>query len=107
MPKFRFESSFALVPTLRAMGMNEAFEPFVADLSGIDGTRDLYVTDVLHKAYVAVNEAGTEAAAATAVIVGTTSVPPAVVLDRPFLFFIRDIATGAILFVGRVMNPAA
>ncbi len=107
MPKFRFESSFALVPTLRAMGMHDVFTPFVADLSGIDGTRDLFVTDVLHKAYIGVNEAGTEAAAATAVIIGVTSVPPQVTIDRPFLFLIRDIATGAILFVGRVTNPAA
>ncbi len=107
MPKFRFEASFALVPVLRALGMRDAFTPFAADLSGIDGTRELYVTDVLHKAYVAVNEAGTEAAAATAVIVGIVSVPEPVTIDRPFLFFIRDIPTGAVLFGGRVVDPRA
>ncbi|MGB8251635.1 MAG: serpin family protein, partial [Anaerolineaceae bacterium] len=70
----------------------------------------LYVSDILHKAFVVVDEAGTEAAAATVVIVGTTSMPVDQPLefrvDRPFLFVIRDIPTGTILFVGRVMNPA-
>jgi serpin B len=107
MPKFRFEARLGLVPTLQSLGMLDAFDPLAADLSGIDGTRTLYVTDVLHKAYIGVNEAGTEAAAATAVIVGTTSVPPSVVIDSSFIFFIRDVATGAILFIGRVMDPTA
>ncbi len=110
MPKFEYEAQFGLKPTLKAMGMIDAFMPGVADLSGMDGTRFLFVDDVIHKAFVAVDEAGTEAAAATAVIIGFTSAPdPSQIVefkvDRPFVFFIRDIQTGAILFVGRVMNP--
>ena len=68
------------------------------------------MSDVIHEAFIAVDEAGTEAAAATAVIIGTTSAPIDVValdIDRPFLFFLQDRATGAILFLGRVVNPAA
>jgi serpin B len=74
------------------------------------GTRDLCISAVLHKAFVSVDEAGTEAAAATAVIVGETAVPgqsAEVTVNRPFIFLIRDIETGSILFVGRVLNPGA
>jgi serpin B len=74
------------------------------------GKPELCISDVLHKAFVAVDEAGTEAAAATAVIMDLTAVPEPpleVTIDRPFIFLIRDIETGAVLFVGRVMNPAA
>ncbi len=80
-----------------------------ADFSGMTGNRDLYISDVIHKAFVSVDEAGTEAAAASAVIMAATSMPaePVVVtLDRPFIFLVRDIETGAILFVGRVMDPS-
>ena len=80
-----------------------------ADFSGMTGNRDLFIDDVLHKAFVSVDEAGTEAAAATAVIMTLTAVPapPVVVtVDRPFIFLIRDIETGTILFVGRVVNPS-
>jgi len=75
----------------------------------MDGTRNLYITDVVHKAFVEVDEAGTEAAAATAVVVGATSAPTEPVeftIDRPFVFLIRDIQTGSVLFLGRVLNPA-
>jgi serpin B len=109
MPKFEFESEFSLTDTLAAMGMPVAFSP-AADFSGMTGNRDLSITDILHKAFVAVDEAGTEAAAATAVIVGESSAPESpvdVTLDRPFIFLIRDIETGAILFVGRLVNPNA
>jgi serpin B len=109
MPKFRVESSFSLVEALAALGMPSAFSD-VANFSGMDGTRDLFITDVLHKAFVDVDEEGTEAAAATAVIVGLKSAMPQepveVVVDRPFMFLIRDIKTGAVLFVGRVMDPS-
>ncbi len=108
MPKFKYESSFGLKPALTSLGMGDAFRPEAADFSGMDGKRDLYIQDVLHKAFVAVDEAGTEAAAATAVIVGTTSLPPEPVvmkIDRPFIYLIRDVGTGTILFVGRVVNP--
>jgi serpin B len=108
MPKFEYEYSLGLKKALTTLGMGVAFTPD-ADLSGMDGKRDLLIQDVLHKAFVSVDEAGTEAAAATAVIVGTTSVPAQPVevkIDRPFIFLIRDIATGSIIFVGRVLNPA-
>ncbi len=108
MPKFEYKFSLGLKDMLKAMGMNDAFNPVVADFSGMDGTRDLCVGDVLHKAFVSVNEAGTEAAAATAVIMIGTGMPPTpteLTLDHPFIFLIRDIETGAILFVGRVLNP--
>ncbi len=107
MPKFEYDSSFGLKKALTDLGMGLAFTPD-ADFSGMDGKRDLFIDDVLHKAFVSVDEAGTEAAAATAVIVGTTSVPAEPVevkVDRPFIFLIRDIETGTILFVGRVVNP--
>jgi serpin B len=110
MPKFKFDSEFSLKDTLAEMGMTDAFSPDEADFSGMTGNPELFISDVVHKAFVAVDEAGTEAAAATAVIVGTTSVPTEplvqVTIDHPFIFLIRDIKTGAILFVGRVLNPA-
>ena len=90
------------------MGMPDAFEPGTADFSGMDGTRSLFISDVFHKAFVAVDEKGTEAAAATAVIMGrSAAMEPDLVLtvDRPFIFLIRDKSTGAILFVGRVLDP--
>jgi serpin B len=92
---------------LTEMGMPVAFTD-QADFSGMDGRKDLLISDVVHKAFVSVDEAGTEAAAATGVIVGTTAMPaePVVVtLDRPFIFLIRDIKTDTILFIGRVTNP--
>jgi serpin B len=107
MPKFEFESEFDLKNTLADMGMPIAFSGD-ADFSGMNGSRNLSITDVVHKAFVSVDEAGTEAAAATAVIVGETSMPmePVTVnIDRPFIFMIRDIETGALLFVGRILNP--
>ena len=89
-----------------ALGMNQAFLPGAADLSGIDGGTSLFVTDVVHKATIAVDEKGTEAAAATAVVIGRqAAVLSSLTVDRPFLFFIRDDATGAILFQGRVLDP--
>jgi serpin B len=109
MPKFEFDSEFSLRDTLTGMGMPDAFSGD-ADFSGMIGTRELFISDVVHKAFVSVDEAGTEAAAATAVIMpGSASPePPAeVTIDHPFIFLIRDIETGAILFIGRVLNPGA
>jgi serpin B len=109
MPKFEFDSEFSLKDILAGMGMPVAFTED-ADFSGMTGNPELFISDVVHKAFVAVDEAGTEAAAATAVIMKLTAVPPPpmeVTLDRPFIFLIRDIDTGAILFVGRVLNPSA
>ena len=105
MPSFEFEAQFKLGATLQKMGMSDAFNPQLADFSGMDGTKDLSISDAFHKAFVLVNENGTEAAAATGVGVGVTSLPPRVAVDRPFIFLIRDIATNTTLFVGRVMDP--
>jgi serpin B len=109
MPKFEFESEFSLREALAAMGMPVAFSGS-ADFSGMTGNRDLFIADVIHKAFVSVDEAGTEAAAATAVVM-PTSMPPdetiEVNVNHPFVFLIQDIETGAILFIGRVVNPSA
>lgn len=107
-PKFSFTKSVGLVEAFKRLGMNEVFSGN-ADLSGFDGTGGLLVSDIVHKAFVAVDEEGTKAAAATAVVGEATSAPEIDVvlnIDRPFIFVIRDNPTGAILFVGRVMNPA-
>jgi serpin B len=108
MPQFKFESEFNLNDILAGLGMPVAFSG-AADFSGMTGNRELFISDVVHKAFVAVDEAGTEAAAATAVIMELTAMPDPpveVTIDSPFVFLIRDIETGAILFVGRVMNPS-
>ncbi|HEY42734.1 MAG TPA: serpin family protein [Anaerolineae bacterium] len=107
MPKFEYESEFSLKETLSKMGMHSAFTD--ADFSGMDGTRNLFISEVVHKAFVSVDETGTEAAAATAVIVELVAAPSAPVemtVDRPFIYLIRDLKTGTFLFVGRVLNPA-
>jgi serpin B len=109
MPKFQFEMSLGLKQALTGLGMGVAFAD-AADFSGMNGGHDLRIQDVLHKAFIAVDEDGTEAAAASAVIVGTTAMPVDVAemkIDRPFLFLIRDNATGTILFLGRVSDPSA
>ena len=112
MPKFEFESEFSLKETLKAMGMPNAFDGFTADFSGMDGRSCpgvcLLISDAFHKAFVSVDEEGTEAAAATGVVVILESARPTpkkLMVDRPFIFLIRDRATDAILFVGRVENP--
>ena len=118
MPRFEMESAFSLSDTPKAMGMPDTFDDQAADLSGMDGRACrargdicLLISDVLHKAFVSVDEAGTEASAATAVIIGTTreaieeTTPIELVVDRPFLFVIRHLPTDTILFVGRMMEP--
>ena len=107
LPKFKFESNYELGDVLSGMGMSDAFSEQRADFSGISGKKDLYITKVIHKAVIEVNEEGSEAAAATAVIVGTKSVHMSEEFkaDRPFLFFIRHNPTGSILFMGHVVNP--
>ena len=109
MPRFKLESSLGLNQALVALGMTDAFAPGAADFSGMDGSKDLFIADVIHKSFVEVDEAGTEAAAATAVVMEATSAPMQPVelnVDRPFIFLIRDIETGTTLFVGRVMDPS-
>ena len=103
MPLFELESEFSLNQTLAEMGMPDAFGAG-ADFSGMTGTRELWISKAVHKAFVSVDEEGTEAAASTAVVV-RESEPLLVTVDRPFIFLIRDRATGTLLFVGRVMNP--
>jgi serpin B len=110
LPRFKMEFSVGLVDTLEAMGMPRAFDPSRADFSGMDGTRALSITAVIHKAFVDVNEEGTEAAAATAVVMGLRSAPSRPIIfnaDRPFIFLIRDRVTGSVLFIGRVTDPSA
>ena len=110
LPKFSYTSSFSLHDALTGLGMPDAFDPDRADFSGMDDARDLHISHVLHKAFVLVDEKGTEAAAATAVIMSVTSAPAdepvSFTIDRPFLYLIRDDQTGMILFLGRVLNPA-
>ena len=109
LPRWTFHSpALSLKTSLATLGMRQAFIADQADLSGMDGARDLFVSDVVHKAFVAVDESGTEAAAATGVIVAPTAMPVAptpFVVDQPFIYMIRDTPTGALVFVGRVVDP--
>jgi serpin B len=108
MPKFGYESEFDLSKTLSDMGMPDAFAGGAADFSGIDGgVGQLFISAVVHKAFISVDEEGTEAAAATAVIFTESSIedPLQIIINRPFIYMIRDIKTGAILFLGRVKKP--
>jgi serpin B len=104
-PRFTTTQSFNLSEQLKSMGMPLAFDMDKADFSGMDGTRELSLSAVLHKAFVEVNEEGTEAAAATMVIVKTRGMPERFIVDHPFIFLIRDNASGAILFLGRMVDP--
>jgi serpin B len=109
MPKFDFETTTNAKDPLSVLGMSQAFKSETADFSGITEAEEVYITDVLHKATITVDEEGTEAAAATAVIVGIESAMPGeprtLIIDRPFMFFIRHQPTGTILFMGRVTQP--
>ncbi len=111
LPKFKLEWKLKLNSVLAALGMGVAFVgcpavPDCADFTRMRSTRDLFISEVMHKTYVDVNEEGTEAAAATSVGVAPTSAPRSVVVNRPFLFAIRERFSGTILFMGRIMNPA-
>jgi len=107
LPRFQMTREFGLKDALSEMGMPVAFSPNDADFTGINGGQPqrLFIKDVLHKAFVAVNEEGTEAAAATGVVMEPTSLPPRFRADHPFIFLIRDLRTGSILFLGRVADP--
>lgn len=112
LPRFRMTSAFTLNEVLSAMGMQQAFDAEAADFSGMTGGKDLFISLVIHKAFVDVDEKGTEAAAATALLAPPTAAfrppPPAVFrADHPFLFLIHDQRSGSILFMGRVTNPKA
>ena len=112
-PRFRMEHSIGLKRQLSALGMTEAFDPRRADFSemlGPDSRGAAYIENVTHKTFLQVDEAGTVAAAATSIEISLTSAhpmeePPIVKLDRPFLLVIRDRSTGAILFVGTLVDP--
>jgi serpin B len=107
LPRFELTFPFRLDDMLKSMGMKDAFST-KADFSGMDGTQELHLGAVLHKAFVAVNEQGTEAAAATAVAMVTKMLAISPIIfraDHPFVFFIQENGTGSILFIGRVVNP--
>ncbi len=110
MPKFAYRAaSFSLRQSLRQLGIIDAFQPEVADFSGMDGSGELSIDDAHHQATVTVDETGTEAAAASAVVFhaisGSLERPIPMSVDRPFIFLIRDDETGTILFLGRVLDP--
>ncbi|MDY6958461.1 MAG: serpin family protein, partial [Halobacteriota archaeon] len=108
-PKFTFTTRYSLNENLEEMGMPSAFTEKEADFSGIDGTYNLLIQSVVHQAFVDVNEEGTEAAAATGVSFGITSLPPepkTFRADHPFIFIIQEKETGTILFLGRVTDPS-
>ncbi len=109
LPRFKIEAQFVLNEPLATLGMRDAFDSSKADFSGMTGTRDLFVSIVLHKAFIEVNEKGTEAAAATAVIMERGAAIPSKPVEfranRPFLFALRDRPSGAVLFLGRMARP--
>jgi serpin B len=107
LPKFEIDTKYSLVEPLSALGMHTAFGE-EADFSGMTGRRELFISKIVHQAYVKVDEKGTEAAAATAVIINLTAIPERKVFraDHPFIFIIQEIETGNILFMGRIVNPS-
>jgi serpin B len=105
-PKFTFTKDFNLNTALTSMGMPDAFNRDMADFSGMTTEKRLYVENIFHKVFVAVDEKGTEAAAATAVLMAPASLPEVLEANHPFLFIIRDTVSGQVLFIGRVMNPS-
>jgi len=109
LPRFKLETKYGLVENFKELGMRQAFDPGQADFSAMTGRRDLFISRIIHQAFVEVNEEGTEAAAATGVVMTLTAMPTKKIFmaDHPFIFIIIDRTTGAILFVGRVANPAA
>lgn len=106
LPKFKITwGTFSLKNALKELGMSDAFEMGKADFSGINGKRDLFISDIYHKAFIEVNEEGTEAGAGAAAII-VASISPVFRADHPFVFIIKDNRSGSILFIGRLMNPA-
>jgi serpin B len=111
LPRFRQEGEFGLIPALQQLGIRRAFQPGGADFTGITTAEPLFISAVVHKAYIDVDEHGTEAAAATAVVIRTVAavrsdaLPVTMTADHPFLFAITDTSTGLLLFLGRVTRP--
>jgi len=108
MPRFKIDTALALKAALGALGMTDAFQEGAADFSGIDGGHDIFLSAAVHQAMIAVDEQGTEAAAATGIVGEVTGgmVADPLVVDRPFIYAIRDNGTGTILFLGRVLDPS-
>ena len=109
LPKWEMRTQVGLVPPLRALGLSEAISG-AADFSGMTGERNLFISEVVHEAWISADEAGTEAAAATAAIMSLTALPLDPIpftVDRPFIFALEDIETGSILFMGRVVDPGS
>ncbi len=104
LPRFTTASRFNLAGELKSLGMKSAFSDTV-DFSGMDGTKNLYLSDVFHQAFVEVNETGTEATAMTFVMVRTAGMDDRFIVDHPFIFLIRDNGSGSILFLGRIIDP--
>lgn len=104
LPKFKFEYEKLLNDQLKALGMTDAFEPYLADLSGISDA-DIYVDFVKQNTFVDVNEEGTEAAAVTTIGIKEVSMPPYIMVEKPFIFAIRERMTNAVLFIGKVEKP--
>uniref|UniRef100_A0A8C8SVI4 Serpin domain-containing protein n=1 Tax=Pelusios castaneus TaxID=367368 RepID=A0A8C8SVI4_9SAUR len=107
LPRFKIEKTTELNKYLKALGMTDVFDPKESDLSGITKVKGLFVSKAVHKAYIEINEEGTEAAAATGIVAGVTSIGTHIqfVADHPFLFFIRHQKTKCILFYGRFSSP--
>uniref|UniRef100_G3VJ12 Serpin B6 n=2 Tax=Sarcophilus harrisii TaxID=9305 RepID=G3VJ12_SARHA len=105
LPRFKLEENLDIENILKKLGMSDAFDMFKADFSGISSGKDLFLSNVLHKAFVEVKEEGTEAAAATAVGFVGCCLCPYFVADHPFLFLIRDNSSKTILFWGKVVSP--
>ncbi len=104
LPRFNTTQRLDLVPELTSMGIASPFSES-ADFSGIDGTRNLFISQVIHKAFLEVSESGTEAAAATVAVLKTKSMSDQFLVDHPFLFLIRENGSGTLLFMGRIVNP--
>jgi len=107
LPKYEFKTDIDLKNNLKKLGMSDAFNSRTANFSGMDGTRNLHISKALHQAYIKVNEKGTEAAAATALVLiyVIEAEPREFNINCPFLFIIKENSTGSILFIGRVTNP--
>jgi serpin B len=110
LPRFEIETKADLADLLAGLGMPDAFDIDLADFSGMTTQEPLYIAHVIHQANISVDEKGTEAVAATAVVMQAGSAPTEpfdIRFDRPFLFALRDLETGAILFLGQVVDPTA
>jgi serpin B len=108
MPKFKLEYEILLNDVLKALGMEVAFDDALADFTRMyyaDGQPNLFISRVKHRTFVEVNEEGTEAAAVTAVEMAFTSLPGSLIIDRPFIFAIRERCSGTIIFIGKIVDP--